>query len=756
MLIRTHADFAKLRGKDRLSAAEKSLIENCKIGEPTILGDGSLPDGPSLERAIRADLLRYLILGGCEVCRPHEHGVLLQGAWIEGELDLSFAEAKGAVSLGQCGFGAALTARQTRFDFLQFDGSSLPALDAEGAFIKGDVVLDDLKSTGKVSFSGADVGGQLSCVGAELNGGEGIALNVQGASVKGDVVLDELKSTREVSLLGAEIGGQLSCVGAELNGGEGTALNAQAATIRGGVFLRGLRSTGQVSFSGAEIGVQLLCEGAELNGREGDALIAQGATIRGDVILAKLKSTGAVLISGADIGGQLSCVGGELNGGEQIALNAQGASVKGDVVLDELKSAGGVLFSGAEVGGQLSCDGAELDGGERQALNAQDATIKGGVFFRGLTSAGEVSFQGARIACAFTFEGAKLDGKEGTALNAGGAMLKGFVVLDRMTSTGEVSFMGAEIDGQISCHGVQLNGGKKAALNAQRMIVKGSLFWRGLKSVVGEVDLSAARIGDLADDKPSWDQVTALILVGLTYENLVGPIDLAFRKSWLRKGATPLGQFHAQPYQQLARFYRETGHRQEAREILIAKEREQRKAVRASIRRGRSGQESVLEPNFQIVIYKLWDEMMRAVAGYGYKPWLSLWWLGGLVAAMTLWSHFVWQAGDFAPNSAVVLTSADWKIFSDGTPERPPSDDPAIDWSSGPGRDYETFYSFAYAMDVVVPVLELGQMEAWAPSPARGAWGYWLFYGQKIFVVLGWVVTALAAAAVTGMIRRDD
>lgn len=31
-----------------------------------------------------------------------------------------------------------------------------------------------------------------------------------------------------------------------------------------------------------------------------------------------------------------------------------------------------------------------------------------------------------------------------------------------------------------------------------------------------------------------------------------------------------------------------------------------------------------------------------------------------------------------------------------------------------------------------------------------------MFYAQKMFVVAGWVVTAIAAAAISGMIRRDD
>jgi hypothetical protein len=225
------------------------------------------------------------------------------------------------------------------------------------------------------------------------------------------------------------------------------------------------------------------------------------------------------------------------------------------------------------------------------------------------------------------------------------------------------------------------------------------------------------------------------MLIGATYENLIGPLDLPFRKRWLKNGANVTGQFHPQPYQQLAKFYRETGHRREAREILIEKEKEQRKAAKSGI------------------LVRLWDAVAYAVAGYGYKPWLSLWWLGGMVAVVMGMALATWNAGDFAPNSAVILTSQDWKTIADGS-----SENPAAEWTDthAPGKDYETFYSFAYALDVVVPVLDLGQTDAWAPSPARGGWGYWMFYLQKMFIVAGWVVTAIAAAAISGMIRRDD
>lgn len=71
------------------------------------------------------------------------------------------------------------------------------------------------------------------------------------------------------------------------------------------------------------------------------------------------------------------------------------------------------------------------------------------------------------------------------------------------------------------------------------------------------------------------------------------------------------------------------------------------------------------------------------------------------------------------------------------------------------GRDYETFNAVAYAVDLVVPIVSLGQEAAWAPSTTRGPWGWWLWWVRWWLIALGWIVTAIGAAAVTGVIRRD-
>jgi len=50
----------------------------------------------------------------------------------------------------------------------------------------------------------------------------------------------------------------------------------------------------------------------------------------------------------------------------------------------------------------------------------------------------------------------------------------------------------------------------------------------------------------------------------------------------------------------------------------------------------------------------------------------------------------------------------------------------------------------------------LGQETAWSPSRDRGAWGAWGFYTRWVFQALGWIITALGAATLTGLVGRRD
>ena len=508
--ITTYADIVKLRKAGKLTTAEKTLIRNCKAGEETVLGDGSLPDVAGDANEVQAGLLRYLIAGGCGKCKVHDWGVLLGGAYISGELDLSFITAKGATGLINCRFEEGVMALQARFRFLNLTGSHLPGLNAQGATVTGGVFL-------------------------------------QGG----------FKAEGEVSLSGAQIGGQLSCIKGHFNNAGGFALNAQGATVTGGVFLQG-----------------------------------------------GFKAEGEVSLSGAQIGGQLDCTKGHFNNADGDALNAQ-------------------------------------------------------------------------------------------------------------------------------------------------KLVAAALLWREVAEVSGGVYLSGAKIGDLSDDAKSWDLVDELYLNGFEYAQIHGPVDANIRFEWVAKGSCENADFMPQPYEQLARVLRRMGHVAGAREVLFEKEKRLKQVARGRI----WGQGHRVLRWGHVPVHWGLDRLQRVVVGYGYYPWRSFWCLVGLIAIAAYVFDSTYEAGDFAPNAAVILTTPEWQALAeDGSVSNP-----AETWSSESrkGRDYETFNAIAYAADVVIPIIPLGQEAAWAPSATRGKWGNRAWWLRWVFQFAGWVVAALGAAAITGIMRKE-
>jgi len=128
-------------GDDWLTPAERALIADCKAGEPCVLDDGALPPkgAPGPDREIRAEVLRYLILGGCDTVPVRGWGLQLWGGHVTGDLDLSFARAQGATMLISCRFDQPVSALQTRFEALALTNSILPDLNMQGARVTGHV-----------------------------------------------------------------------------------------------------------------------------------------------------------------------------------------------------------------------------------------------------------------------------------------------------------------------------------------------------------------------------------------------------------------------------------------------------------------------------------------------------------------------------------------------------------------------------------------------------------------------------------------
>ncbi len=457
-------------------------------------------------------------------------------------------------------------------------------------------------------------------------------------------------------------------------------------------------------------------------------LFAQGAKIAGSVFLQRAVTNGTVDVNSAEIGGQLACVGASFDGGGGIALNAQAANIRGGLFLNATEFAGAavsfaaqgtVFLAGAEIGGLVVCDGARLDGAGRVALNAQGAKIMGSLSLCATEVAGKAT---------------------------------------PFAAEGTVDLNGAEICGQLACEGASFNAAGSKALSAQGMRVDGGFIFRKIALVTGRVDLNTAHVSTLADDAQSWLNCRdGLILDGMTYDRITGAQarkTFAGRKSWLEKGSTHNSDFSPQPYTQLAKVFRAAGDIGEARKVLMERDRllfehalkPKREAIAAAHKA--NGQYPV-DACLLYLATRAWGWLTRVVVGYGHAPQRALGLACWAVLIGFLWFMLAWRGGIMVPNSAVILTSADWLIAMGTNPAAP-----AHDWTLLPsGQHYETFYALAYALDVFVPLVSIGQESAWAATTAD-----WFGWGTRIFTIAyqiaGWVITSLGIAAVTGFVQR--
>lgn len=446
-------------------------------------------------------------------------------------------------------------------------------------------------------------------------------------------------------------------------------------------------------------------------------------------------------------------------------VQVQGAWIQGVLDLDFLVARGqtslvNCAFEKSVEALQSRLQLLNLTGSAMPGLMLQGARIEGSCFLRrGFHSVGQVSLAGARIGGQLDAENGRFEAVNGIALNAQDARIEGAVYLRRgFDATGLVSLSGAQIGGRLSCRGARFANDDGFALTANGMRVSERLTWAGATVAEGAVDLSSTHVGDLVDTLESWPQgVDRLNLDGFTYTRISASFtDARRRLDWLARGTLWNGEFAPQPYGHLASVLRDMGHDAEAREVLV----EQRRLIGVHERHRAMADGSAWTRAWVAVLW-LWDAMQHWTVGYGYKPFRSLAVLAGLFLIATVLAHRTWEAGDFAPNSGPVLISAGWVALASDPDLRNPAQVWAGEGLSGaaaavaPGRDWETFNRYAYAFDVVVPILPLGQTEAWAPSTSRGAWGWMLWWMRWVLSGLGWIVTALGAAAVTGIIRRE-
>ena len=446
-----------------------------------------------------------------------------------------------------------------------------------------------------------------------------------------------------------------------------------------------------------------------------------------------------------------------LSGSQTLGLDAQGINVKGHIFLsDGFTAKGEVYLVGATVGGQIACSNGTFENEKGYALNAQGTDVKGDIFLSDRFAAkGEVSLSGATVGGQIACSNGTFENKNGNALNADVISVKGNIFLsDGFAAKGEVALVGATVGGQLLCTNGTFENEMGHALNAQNLNSKSVLFFKNVTCHSGAIDFRFANIGVITDDYDSWPK-GRFFLNGLTYKTIIGAdITCERRMKWLENHQTD--EFEPQPYEQLAKVLRELGHRRDGSLVLEAMEKNLRPDIRNRMRLRPNGEWGIAFKSVWLDIKRLsaflWDTALGSFVGYGYRPSRAFIWSLALVFLTTFIAYQTWHKGDFVPNSSIVLVDNEWRSYA-----KDREGNPAHEWStkSETGRDYETFNPFSYALDVFVPIIDFGQESAWAPSTERGWWGQQLYWLRWLIKTLGWIITALGAAAVTGIIRQD-
>ncbi|ARP69763.1 oxidoreductase [Streptomyces pluripotens] len=384
----------------------------------------------------------------------------------------------------------------------------------------------------------------------------------------------------------------------------------------------------------------------------------------GDLHLPRCRFQNGIRLSDAHIGTDLllnQAVVHRYRTGRSIA--ADGLTVGQDLQAELLESHGELSLRGAHVGASLSLRGARLvNPYSRLALNAPQLTVErtlyltpagvGSTLLRGATPA-----RGTRIQHFECRGGVRLDdGRFGDAVDLERA---GFVFTE---------------DQELSLRRVQTP----------------ELRFLGDKPQHGKVVLSGARIVTLVDRAGSWPDSGNLHMGGFTYENLVpqGPFPLTRRLDWV---AAATAEYAPEPYERLAAVLRAAGEDEDAREVLLAKQRRRCETLPLTA--------------------KFLGYVQDWTVAYGYRP-----------GRAAVWMAVLWAAGTLA-----FAHAAHQPVSRDGHPT----------WSPA-----------LFTLDLLLPVIDLGQLGQWQ---LHGAW-QWL---ATVVILLGWTLATTVAAGATRLLRRN-
>lgn len=540
----------------------------------------------------------------------------LTGARITGQLQLGFATVERPLLMQECVFDEAPDFYWARVDFVQMVGCAIPGVRASNVHVARHFQLSRSTIDGEIRMSGAKITGGLLLDQVKLTN-RGSALIAERLELGGDLVLLGAEIKGVVRLYQSVIGGDLNFDGATVYVPHTVAFRCDSISVSGGLYGRNAKMNGEISLRHARVSAAATFTGAQLSNPDGVALRTDRVNIEGGLWLGGgFKAEGTIRLVSAEIG-------------RGVVLNGATLTKPGDTAL---------LATGARIDGGLDAGGLTAEG----TIDLRESTISGPVQFRD----------------------AKLNAPSGRALDGARASFRSsFGCNGDFTAEGEVRLSRAVIGDVLSFHDAKLTDLRCWRTTAPEL----SLKWTQPPQAL---DLRYSHVGVLTDDPKVWP--ASIRLDGFTYD-AVETLDAPARLSLLDRDSDG---YLPQPYEQLAALCRRLGHDDDARTVLLAKQRRRTAAQRR--------------------LPRLWGVAQDVMVGYGYRPLRALGWLLFLltVGTVAFWYH---------PPTAL-------------------------------GANPPPFHPAVYTADVLLPLIDLHQETAYQPSGGYQALMYGLMAAGWVLV----------------------
>lgn len=668
--------------------------------------DTSVPVAGDLPE-ISAHTIRKL----CLKDQTDRQGLLFAGKRITGPLDLAELSIDHLLKFSQCEFTDAINLTGARASAgIHLGQCVIRSVCADRLNVRGDLVLERVRSTGFLSLRGAQLTGHLRCTGSKFLPSDGPAFNGEGIVVNGSAMFDQSHAEGELILTSARIDGNLDMVGAWLANKAGVALMAEGIRVGTGVFLsEGFKAEGAVRLAHAHVSGTLACSGGRFYASPARPIVLDAQLIQADEICLNedFKATGLVCLNGSTVTRRVTCDNGTFCNEGGITLSANGLYCRDMYIGRGFSATGEVQLIGTTISNQLNCTkGTFNNQRERIALNADGLICDGRIYLNETRITGGVQLRNARVKTELNFTNGFLDGQP-VALNAGGLTCDGNVYLnEHFRAAGPVELVDAMVGGELNC-----KGGAFTKFDARRLAVGGEFIWRP-NHVPEEVDVSFADAGRLMDNLNSWPANEKTRLLGFTFRNIDGPATAQQRICWLKNAS-----YTSDAFQQLSRIYRQKGQDGDAKRFSIEGQRDRRKRGKLTL------------------ASRLWSRFLDTTVRYGhemYRPLLAVLVFGALGTVLfylAKWHNLM---------EPVAASQATTKIES-----------------SKCTLNYPCFIPYAYAFEIFFPVINLRQLSYWLPSATTG-WGSLLLVWVWAAIASGWALSVAIAAGIGHLFSQRD